>query len=403
MKHFDEVECKFEVRCIKVEEIDGIPEWIYKEVGWTTNDCTFLKICYDIDPKGWFVAVTSNEDIIVSIFKGSLIRNCPILDSSTKYASIDDLTSLPITINGMTCNQCNIKKQDHLRNIYGTNLELEIKETTEKNHFCRCLSTRNTGFTKYIDSMAIPRNEDSYLKFMDGMDIDLKSLYDYDKAIHGGVTREIFLKAIIQLSVKNDPAYKVKCIVAVKSTETMANESQASSAQICGYGIIRPRWMPTSANHEMVTSPCTNDSIHLTSERFMIIGPLYADSSNIANKLLKALLDSVPSEWSINVELTVPFRANDGFACNSHDSSLNPNFLYVAATKALGLTKGTDCYRMYKNDILETVNMCEENLEESEPIKNNNEYANGKLNLVPMPNILMEKVYSFVSSDCFLI
>ncbi|CAK9295941.1 unnamed protein product [Gordionus sp. m RMFG-2023] len=488
-------ECMFKIRCIKVEEIDRMPEWIYKEVGWTNNDSIFLKICYDIDPKGWFVAVTSDEDIIgtllsvnlndqysfaglylvskkhrfkgigkilqdimckhvahrclgvnsveervssnlkigmiqsfkVAIFKGCLIRNAPIFHFLSKYKSIDDHKPLNTVANGMICNQkiqCNAKDQHQcnkieakkpvtylttqtdLKNNSVIDQELEKKQTIcEKGYNdnshpflddklslkYNSLNTNDDLSKHRHDSLQGSDNISLILK--DGMDINFSSLCNYDAAIHGGIPREIFLKAFIQLSAKSDNA--IKCIVALKKSEMMANDKQALSDQICGYGIIRPRWRSLSTENELITFPNTKNLTPLISEHHLIIGPLYADNPEIAKIILKALLDTVPYEWKINVELTVPFKIKDEVAGPLNDSTFNPNFLYMTATKELGLSREGECFRMYKNDIMKTLNRNEED----ESIKN----VDKKIDLIPFPNILMEKVYSLVSLDYFLI
>ncbi|CAK9301638.1 unnamed protein product [Gordionus sp. m RMFG-2023] len=502
-------EDKFEIRCIKAEEIYRMPEWIYKEVGWTTNDSTFLKLCYDLDPHGWFVAVTPIEGIIgtvlsvnlndhysfaglylvsrnhrsrgigkklwnamlghvahrclginsvkdrvfsnlkmgmtpplfkVSIFNGSLKRNAHILHSSLRRSEgpcnnkiINDLTHLS-TLNKTTCNheiEHNTKENEHnnesdvidaknphtyfniqtnCKNDYLIDDEIDLKETTRKGYndpsplddkrllkdpFYNSLCTRSGDLARYNDKVKLQSNTGNInVVFMDGIDINLATLRDYDATIHGGLIRENFLKTLIQLSAENDLTYKVRCIVATKFVEM----------EICGYGIIRPRGLSISKNNnETHTCPNARDSASLTAVHYLIIGPLYADNPEIAHTLLKALLDSVPSEWEINVELTVPLKMKDGHN-TSNNSMLNTNFLYTAATTELGLRTEEECYRMYQNNVPHTLDECQENAQESKPIKSNFEenHVDKTLECVPTPEILMEKIYSFVSSDMFL-
>ncbi|CAK9301636.1 unnamed protein product [Gordionus sp. m RMFG-2023] len=498
---------KFEIRRIKVEEVNAMPEWIYKEVGWTANDSKFLKLCYDLDPQGWFVAVTPREGIIgnvlsvnlsdqysfaglyivsknhrskgigkklwntmlghvahrclginsvkgrvfsnlkmgmtsplfkISTFNGSLKRNDPMLHKFFKSPGndklIDDLTLLP-AINGTTCNlnQCNSKGYRHdrecniidskkpqsyrtiqtdLDNNYLIDDEIDIKETTRaggidstqptplddkrflKDSFYNSLNTRSGDLARYNHEVKLPSKAGNInVVFMDGVDINLANLRDYDTAIHGGLSREKLLKTFIQLSAENEMTYKVRCIVAIK---------RCSEMEICGYGIIRPRGISsTTLNNETFTSLSTKNSTHISSEHYMIIGPLYADCPEIARTLLKALLDSIPAEWEINVELTIPLKVEPG----AMDlNNLDPNFLYMAAKKELGLIKEEDCYRMYQNNILETLNGLQENVKEDKQIGSNIEenHVDEKQNCIPIPHILTEKIYSFVSSDMFL-
>ncbi|XP_065320143.1 uncharacterized protein LOC135927855 isoform X1 [Gordionus sp. m RMFG-2023] len=494
---------QLEIRCIKSEEINAMPKWIYKEVGWTNIDFTFLKLCYDLDPQGWFVAVTPKEGIIgsvlsvnlnhqysfasvyivsknyrrrgigkklwntmlghvahrclginsvkgrvfsnlkmgmtpplfkISTFNGSLKRNSPMLRKFFKNPGNDKLSNLtPIPTIRTTCNhnQCNSNyRHDHECNmidakklqsyrIIQTNLdtnyliddEIDIKETTRdwghdsnqptllvdklflKVSFYNSLNTRSGDLARYNHEVKLPSKAISVV-FMDGVDINLTTLRDYDTAIHGGLAREKLLKTFIQLSAENDLSYKVRCIVAIK---------RCSEMEICGYGIIRPGGISsTTLNNETFISLSTKNSTPISSEHYMIIGPLYADCPKIAHTLLNALLNSIPAEWEINVELTVPLKMEPKAIDTLN--ILDLNFLYMAATKELELIKEDDYYRMYQNNILETLNGFQENVKESKPIGSNIEKNNvdEKRKCIPIPKILMEKVYSFVSSDMFL-
>ncbi|CAK9298581.1 unnamed protein product [Gordionus sp. m RMFG-2023] len=256
---------KHEIRTVKSEEIGSINRWRKEEFGYRAHE-SYMQYIHEMDPSGWFVAVDTDNNIIGNIFGmnlnedlafgglyavkkpyrchgiGGKLWNTRLLHIGNRNMGIDSVHTR-VEAN----KKAGMKVSFRLSRYYG---RLTMESLT---CFINAVNNGSDSKCQYIIiNAAQPEPE---------MQSILDKLIYYDTEINKGCCRKLFLDKTI---LTKDT---ITCVALEKNVDS------TSIGQVIGYGILRPRF------------------------EGLTIGPLYADTPNVANGIFAKLFSGLLSNF----------------------------------------------------------------------------------------------------------